>query len=85
MKINSRNPFCHGGLYWLQGRRQRSDILELLMENEEVDEEINYQSLGDLTEGFTGSDLKEACRLAALNRIHSYVTEARRQYGEQYW
>ena len=48
-------------------------------------DEIDYSKLGDITEGFSGSDLKEACRVAALNRIHSYVSEARRQYGDNYW
>ena len=48
-------------------------------------DEIDYSKLGDITEGFSGSDLKEACRVAALNRIHSYVSEARRLYGDNYW
>lgn len=48
-------------------------------------EEIDYCKLGDTTEGFSGSDLKEACRVAALNRVHSYVSEARREHGKNYW
>ena len=48
-------------------------------------DEIDYGKLGDLTEGFSGSDLKEACRVAALNKIHSYVAEARQRYGDSYW
>ncbi|XP_052768242.1 outer mitochondrial transmembrane helix translocase-like [Mya arenaria] len=68
----------------MPARAQRVSILSLLLEGEEVDEDIDYGSLGDLTDGFSGSDIKEACRLAALNRIHSYVAEARRLHGEEY-
>jgi len=46
---------------------------------------IDYDRLAEATEGLSGSDLKEACRMAATNRIHSYVTAARQQYGEDYW
>ena len=46
---------------------------------------MDYSNLGDLTEGFSGSDLKEACRVAALNRVHEYVSEARRLHGADYW
>lgn len=51
----------------------------------QIDDNIDYSRLGDITEGFSGSDLKEACRVAALNRVHSYVSAARRQYGDDYW
>ncbi|XP_053393466.1 outer mitochondrial transmembrane helix translocase-like [Mercenaria mercenaria] len=68
----------------MPGRLQRCGILSLLMEDEEIDEDIDYGRLGDITEGFSGSDLKEACRIAALNRVHSYVSAARREYGEDY-
>ncbi|XP_060552488.1 outer mitochondrial transmembrane helix translocase-like [Ruditapes philippinarum] len=68
----------------MPGRQQRRGILSLLMEDEEVDADIDYSRLGDITEGFSGSDLKEACRVAALNRVHSYVSAARSQYGDNY-
>lgn len=50
-----------------------------------MDANIDYSRLGDLTDGFSGSDLREVCRVAALNRIHSYVADARQQYGNGYW
>ncbi|XP_052266774.1 outer mitochondrial transmembrane helix translocase-like isoform X2 [Dreissena polymorpha] len=68
----------------MPARQQRTDILSLIMENEEVDANIDYTRLGDLTDGFSGSDLREVCRVAALNRIHSYVADARQQYGNEY-
>ncbi|KAL4240946.1 ATPase AAA domain-containing protein 1 [Mactra antiquata] len=68
----------------MPGRLQRAGIISLIMEGEQVEENIDFYKLGDLTEGFSGSDLKEACRMAALNRVHSYVSEARRTYGENY-
>ncbi|XP_039882935.1 outer mitochondrial transmembrane helix translocase-like [Simochromis diagramma] len=45
---------------------QRKQILRLILENEKVDPLINFSHIAGETEGFSGSDLKEICREAAL-------------------
>ncbi|XP_022710451.1 ATPase family AAA domain-containing protein 1-like isoform X2 [Varroa jacobsoni] len=49
--------------------KQRTNILELILNGEPLSEEVDVKSLAKLTEGFSGSDLKELCRGAALNRV----------------
>ncbi|XP_030581925.1 ATPase family AAA domain-containing protein 1-B-like [Archocentrus centrarchus] len=55
--------------------RQREDILGVILKNEKVDPLINLRDFAMETEGFSGSDLKEMCREAALlgagDLIHS--------------
>ena len=50
-----------------------------------MEDELDFSNLGDITEGFSGSDIKEACRVAALNRVQGFVREARSLYGSHYW
>lgn len=51
-----------------QNRVQRREILKLILEKEKI-EEINYDSLANCTDGFSGSDLKELCRIGSLYRL----------------
>ncbi|OQR71725.1 26S proteasome regulatory subunit-like, partial [Tropilaelaps mercedesae] len=48
---------------------QRTDILDLILQNEPLSDEVDTKELAKLTDGFSGSDLKELCRGAALNRV----------------
>ncbi|CAI5660357.1 unnamed protein product [Oreochromis niloticus] len=50
----------------LPNTEQRKQILRLILENETVDPLINLSHIARETEGFSGSDLKEICREAAL-------------------
>lgn len=68
----------------MPGHIQRAAILTLNMEQEEVEGAIDYVRLGEITEGLSGSDLKEVCRVAALNRVDGFVKEARERYGDSY-
>ena len=36
---------------------------------------LNYDELAQQTEGFSGSDLREACRAAAVTTVHEYLQE----------
>jgi SpoVK/Ycf46/Vps4 family AAA+-type ATPase len=47
----------------------RSDILLRMLKSEEIDDDVNITSIAERTEGFSGSDLKELCRVASLQRI----------------
>ncbi|KAL4714859.1 hypothetical protein ACJJTC_012531 [Scirpophaga incertulas] len=48
---------------------QRERILKLILHEEPVDSDIEYQRLAACTEGFSGSDLHELCRQAAVYRV----------------
>ncbi|XP_028651254.2 outer mitochondrial transmembrane helix translocase isoform X1 [Erpetoichthys calabaricus] len=53
--------------------RQRKDILKLILENENVDEAIDFNNIAKETDGFSGSDLREMCRDAALLCVRDYI------------
>jgi SpoVK/Ycf46/Vps4 family AAA+-type ATPase len=44
-----------------------------LKADEKVDDNIDLARLADLTEGFSGSDLREVCRTAAVYRMRELV------------
>jgi SpoVK/Ycf46/Vps4 family AAA+-type ATPase len=39
-----------------------------------VEADIDYNKVAKITSGFSGSDLKEVCRLAALTRLQEVDT-----------
>ena len=43
--------------------------------------DIDFNKLGNETDGFSGSDIKEACRQAALFRVHEVLQSHRNLYG----
>ncbi|EEB17550.1 conserved hypothetical protein [Pediculus humanus corporis] len=51
---------------------QRTAILKLILEKENT-EKIEYNELGNKTNGFSGSDLHELCRVASLCRIREFA------------
>ena len=42
---------------------------------ESVSEDIDYAWLSKLTQGFSGSDLREACRTASVYRMRELMTQ----------
>ncbi|KAJ8318722.1 hypothetical protein KUTeg_003813 [Tegillarca granosa] len=60
------------------GKLQRIGILRKILAYEMV-QDLDIDKLGAETEGFTGSDLKESCRLAALNRVHVLLQKAKEE------
>ncbi|XP_069123895.1 outer mitochondrial transmembrane helix translocase-like [Argopecten irradians] len=63
---------------------QRSNILKIILEKEQV-EDLDYGKLGEITDNFCGSDLKEACRLGALNRVHEFLQTAKEDMNENFY
>jgi len=53
----------------LPDRGQRRDIITAVMRMEQVSDCVDMLRLAKLTEGFSGSDLRELCRSAAINRV----------------
>merc|ERR1719365_153133 len=53
----------------LPDRGQRRDIITAVMRMENVSDCVDMLRLAKLTEGFSGSDLRELCRSAAINRV----------------
>ncbi|KAF1373419.1 hypothetical protein PFLUV_G00238670 [Perca fluviatilis] len=52
---------------------QREQILKLILENESVDHSVNLVDVSRETDGFSGSDLREMCRDAALLCVRDFV------------
>ena len=48
---------------------QRSKIFELILKNEQLDLDVDLNVLATETMNFTGSDINEICRLAAMQRV----------------
>lgn len=55
----------------LPGVEQRRQILNLILEGEPT-ENVDIDRLANITDGFSGSDLKELCRKASVYRLRDY-------------
>nr|XP_033798221.1 ATPase family AAA domain-containing protein 1 isoform X2 [Geotrypetes seraphini]XP_033798222.1 ATPase family AAA domain-containing protein 1 isoform X2 [Geotrypetes seraphini]XP_033798223.1 ATPase family AAA domain-containing protein 1 isoform X2 [Geotrypetes seraphini] len=53
--------------------KQREAILKLILKNENVDQLVDLHGIARETDGFSGSDLKEMCRDAALLCVREYI------------
>ncbi|MBN3302720.1 ATD1B protein, partial [Amia calva] len=53
--------------------RQREEILKLILENENVESIVDLRVVAKETDGFSGSDLREMCRDAALLCVRDFV------------
>ncbi|XP_057688909.1 outer mitochondrial transmembrane helix translocase [Corythoichthys intestinalis] len=68
----------------LPDSQQRHDILRLILAEENLSHTINLKEIAEKTEGYSGSDLRELCRDAALYRVRDYVRkEQMRQIAQQ--
>ncbi|KAK0179909.1 hypothetical protein PV327_005612 [Microctonus hyperodae] len=56
----------------LPSEEQRTEILELILLREPISADVDPVKLSKLTEGFSGSDLHELCRIASLYRVRDY-------------
>lgn len=59
----------------LPGREQRLRILQLVLGDTKRDPEFNLEYIARVTEGMSGSDIKEACRDAAMVPMREYIRE----------
>ena len=48
---------------------QRKSIFKRILEMESTNEDVDYIRLSKLTDGFSGSDLRECCRTASVYRM----------------
>lgn len=53
----------------LPDKQKRKDILALILAGEILGDGIDYEFISNMTEGFSGSDLRELCRGAAMCRV----------------
>ena len=51
--------------------KARTSILQILLSNEPLSPEVQIATVAEITEGYSGSDLKEMCKCAALIPIVS--------------
>lgn len=59
----------------LPDRRERAAILKVILKGENVEDNIDYDYLASLCEGYTGSDLLEFCKKAAYFPIRDLLNE----------
>ncbi|XP_003974748.1 outer mitochondrial transmembrane helix translocase isoform X1 [Takifugu rubripes] len=68
----------------LPNTRQRQDILRLILAGENMSNAINLKEIAEKTKGYSGSDLRELCRDAAMYRVRDFVRkEQMRQIAQQ--
>uniref|UniRef100_A0A1A7YKS3 Outer mitochondrial transmembrane helix translocase n=1 Tax=Iconisemion striatum TaxID=60296 RepID=A0A1A7YKS3_9TELE len=68
----------------LPNTKQREEILRLILAGENLSNAINLKEIAERTEGYSGSDLRELCRDAAMYRVRDYVRkEQMRQIAQQ--
>ncbi len=53
----------------LPNKQKRKAIISLVLGTEELDEDMDLDTIANITDGFSGSDLKELCRTAAMFRV----------------
>ena len=53
-------------------KEKRLQILQLILERELVDADVDLDYVANASEGFSGSDLKELCRTAAMFRAKEF-------------
>lgn len=64
--------------------KQRQEILRLILTGENLSNAINLKEIAEKTDGYSGSDLRELCRDAAMYRVRDFVRkEEIRQIAQQ--
>ncbi|CAG8441393.1 1440_t:CDS:10 [Diversispora eburnea] len=66
----------------LPNEEQRRNILEIMLQDSNLEESFNFSELVNKTANFSGSDLKEACRNAAMIPIREYMRSHAAPSGE---
>ena len=61
---------------------ERIMILQKILEGESVDLSFNYREIAECSEGYSGSDLKELCRMAMLVPVKEAIKNRNRSSGE---
>lgn len=58
-------------------RRERVEILKVILRGEKVEENIDYDYISGLCDGYTGSDLLDLCKKAAYFPIRELLNDER--------
>ncbi|KAI6087955.1 AAA-domain-containing protein [Hypoxylon rubiginosum] len=61
----------------LPDKNQRLRILQLVLQDTKTDPSFNIEYIARVTAGMSGSDIKEACRDAAMAPVREYIREHR--------
>ncbi|KAI0161639.1 AAA-domain-containing protein [Hypoxylon sp. FL1284] len=61
----------------LPDKNQRLRILQLVLQSTKTDPSFNIEYIARVTAGMSGSDIKEACRDAAMAPVREYIREHR--------
>lgn len=59
-------------------RRERAEILKVILKGERVEDNIDYDRVASLCEGYTGSDILELCKKAAYFPIRDLLDEEKK-------
>lgn len=54
---------------------ERAAILKVILKNEQIEDDINYDRIANLCDGYTGSDLLELCKKAAYFPIRELLND----------
>jgi len=69
----------------LPGEEQRRRILQLVLDDTKRDPGFNLDYIAKVTAGMSGSDIKEACRDAAMAPVREYIRERRASGASMAW
>ncbi|MCD7452246.1 hypothetical protein HAX54_016011 [Datura stramonium] len=58
--------------------RERAEILKVILRGEKVEDNIDYDRIASLCDGYTGSDLLELCKKAAYLPIRDLLNDEKR-------
>ncbi|KAF8113180.1 hypothetical protein N665_0055s0044 [Sinapis alba] len=61
----------------LPSNERREKILRTLLSKEKTDDDLDFHELGQMTEGYSGSDLKNLCITAAYRPIRELIQQER--------
>ncbi|CAI0444682.1 unnamed protein product [Linum tenue] len=61
----------------------RERIMKTLLSKEKVDEQMDFKELATLTEGYSGSDLKNLCTTAAYRPVRELIQQERKRDMEK--
>ncbi|XP_048379119.1 outer mitochondrial transmembrane helix translocase-like [Stegostoma tigrinum] len=67
----------------LPRQRQRYEILKLILSSECLNSDVRLKEIAEKTAGYSGSDLRELCREAALHRLRDFVRKEQMQCIER--
>lgn len=62
----------------LPDRRERVEILKVILKDESVDEDIDFDHIAGLCDGYAGSDLLELCKKAAYFPIRDLLNDEKK-------